>query len=101
MTEPLFRNDPYQRETEATVMAINERGGIILDRSIFYPTSGGQPGDTGTAHQSPAAHCPIATTVYDADRDTIVHRRAEGSPPRPSPATRVTTRRSTGTAATP
>ena len=35
------------RRSRATVVAINERGGIILDRTMFYATSGGQPGDTG------------------------------------------------------
>ena len=46
-TETLFRDDAYLSEAEAKVVGINERGGIILDRSIFYATSGGQPGDTG------------------------------------------------------
>ena len=40
-TEALFRDDAYLRTTDATVAAVNERGGIILDRSIFYATSGG------------------------------------------------------------
>lgn len=88
MTEPLFRSDPYQREAEATVVAINDRGGIVLDQSIFYPTSGGQPGDTGTL-TGPAGTCPIATTVYDADRTTIV-LVAPDDAPRPSPGDTVT-----------
>jgi misacylated tRNA(Ala) deacylase len=47
MTDPLFRSDPYLAETEATVNAVTPEGGIVLDRSIFYPEGGGQPGDTG------------------------------------------------------
>lgn len=47
MTEPLFRNDAYLREAEAIVTDHTAEGGIICDRSIFYPTGGGQPGDSG------------------------------------------------------
>ena len=46
MFEELFRHDAYLKETDATVTALDERG-VRLDRSIFYPTGGGQPGDTG------------------------------------------------------
>ena len=46
-TQALFRDDAYLRTADATVIAVNDRGGIILDRTIFYATSGGQPGDTG------------------------------------------------------
>ena len=47
MTELLFRDDAYLRKTTARVVAIHERG-IELDRTIFYPLGGGQPGDTGS-----------------------------------------------------
>ena len=47
MTEPLFIADAYLREAPARVIAHTEEGGIVLDRSIFYATSGGQPGDAG------------------------------------------------------
>ena len=46
MVEELFRQDAYIKEADATVTAVEERG-VRLDRSIFYPTGGGQPGDTG------------------------------------------------------
>ena len=46
MVEELFRQDAYIKETDATVTAFEERG-VRLDRTIFYPTGGGQPGDTG------------------------------------------------------
>ncbi len=76
-TEQLYRADAYLRDCDATVLAINERGGIILDRTVFYPTAGGQPGDRGGIEIAAASACPIATTVYDADRTTIVHVPAE------------------------
>ncbi|MCL4765149.1 MAG: alanyl-tRNA editing protein [Hyphomicrobiaceae bacterium] len=78
-TEQLFRSDAYLRDCTATVLAVDERGGIVLDRTIFYPMAGGQPGDRGGIETAAAAPCPIATTVYDADRTTIVHVPAEGA----------------------
>lgn len=46
-TELLFRADPYLQTAEARVIAHTPEGGIVLDRSVFYPTGGGQPGDSG------------------------------------------------------
>jgi len=46
VAELLFRDDPYLRACEATVVAVHE-GGVELDRTIFYPLGGGQAGDTG------------------------------------------------------
>jgi misacylated tRNA(Ala) deacylase len=46
MVEELFRQDSYLKQADATVTAVEERG-VRLDRTIFYPTGGGQPGDTG------------------------------------------------------
>lgn len=47
MTTPLFRDDAYLREAEAKVIGHTPEGGIVVDRSVFYATSGGQPGDSG------------------------------------------------------
>ena len=47
MAELLFREDPYLRSCEATVVAVHESG-IKLERTVFYPMGGGQAGDTGT-----------------------------------------------------
>jgi misacylated tRNA(Ala) deacylase len=46
MTELLFRDDPYVRSCRATVLAVRDNV-IELDRTVFYATGGGQPGDTG------------------------------------------------------
>ena len=78
MTEQLYRADAYLREADAKVLAVNERGGIVLDRTPFYAAAGGQPGDRGTLRFA-GGECPVATTVYDADKTTIVHVAAEGA----------------------
>lgn len=47
MTDLLFRDDAYLMECEATVVDVTPAG-VVLDRTVFYPAGGGQPGDTGT-----------------------------------------------------
>ncbi|RUZ71950.1 alanyl-tRNA editing protein, partial [Mesorhizobium sp. M7A.F.Ca.CA.001.14.1.1] len=37
-TDALFRDDAYLRTADAKIVAVNDRGGIILDRTIFYAT---------------------------------------------------------------
>ena len=76
MTEPLF-GDAYLKRETGTVLAINDRGGIILDRSIFYATGGGQPGDSGTLNWGDQS-TEIATTVK-GDNGAIVLVPADSS----------------------
>lgn len=78
MTEPLFREDAYLRTCEAEIVGVNDRGGILLDRTVFYATGGGQPGDSGFLELADGSKIEIATTVYDEDRTGIIHVPAEG-----------------------
>lgn len=78
MTIPLFRDDAYLRTCEAKVTGVNERGGILLDRTVFYATGGGQPGDSGRLELADGTQIGIATAVYDDDRVSIVHVPSEG-----------------------
>jgi misacylated tRNA(Ala) deacylase len=74
MTLPLFRTDPYCAETTAIVVAVTEPGRLVVDRTIFYPQGGGQPGDQGALIGSDGTTIAITTTAYDRDRTTILHQ---------------------------
>ena len=70
MTDRLYYTDSYARECDATIERVEERDGrtvVMLDRTVFYPTSGGQPFDTGTLGSSPIVD------VIDDDAGTIAH----------------------------
>jgi len=71
MTESLFRADPYLRTAEARVTALTEEGGIVLDRTVFYPAGGGQPGDSGVLRWQ-GGEIEIATTVKGNGDDIIL-----------------------------
>jgi misacylated tRNA(Ala) deacylase len=73
VTEALFREDGYLAESEAAVVAVNDRGGIILDRTVFYATSGGQPGDTGRLTLADGRMVDIAATITGETKDEIIH----------------------------
>ncbi|MEQ8395411.1 alanyl-tRNA editing protein [Thalassobaculum sp.] len=76
MTEELFREDAYLKSCEATVTAVGETG-IVLDRTVFYPTGGGQPGDSGSLTRSDG----VQVTVTDTRKveDGIAHVPTEGA----------------------
>ena len=81
MTQMLFRDDAYLREADAEVVAHTPEGGVVLDRSIFYPTGGGQPGDSGQLSWS-GGTLDIATTVKaDQDMIALVPAAADALPP--------------------
>ncbi len=69
--ELIFREDAYACECNATVTAVDDRG-IWLDRTIFYPEGGGQPGDMGTLTTEAGAVIPIANTIKVDGADTSV-----------------------------
>ncbi|MGB3406229.1 MAG: alanyl-tRNA editing protein [Jannaschia sp.] len=70
-TEALFRTDPYLKTARAEIIARTEEGGVVVDRSIFYPKGGGQPGDSGRLVWS-GGSCEIASTVKAIDGVGIV-----------------------------
>jgi misacylated tRNA(Ala) deacylase len=77
-TDCLFRDDSYLRDCTATVLSITPEGGIVLDRTVFYAASGGQPGDRGVLATATGVRIPIETAVYtDAMKTEIVHMPAK------------------------
>lgn len=78
-TRALFSEDPYLKTAEATVIGVNDRGGVLLDRTIFYATSGGQPGDTGTMTRADGSVLDIAATVTGQTKAEIIHVPANGA----------------------
>lgn len=76
-TEPLFRQDAYLTEASAKVVAHTSEGGLVLDRSLFYPTGGGQPGDGGRLSW-PGGEMSVVTTIK-GEAETIVLVPEEGA----------------------
>jgi misacylated tRNA(Ala) deacylase len=85
MVDELFRQDAYLKEADATVTALEDHA-VRLDRSIFYPTGGGQPGDSGMLRWN-GGETRVVDTVK-ADGGDILHLLAADSP-RPPVGTRL------------
>jgi len=81
--ELLFREDPYLKSCEATVTASGPEG-LRLDRTVFYPTGGGQPGDRGTLTLEDGTVLPVIDAVKGDGHEDVVHVLAEGTAAPPS-----------------
>lgn len=86
--EAICRMDSYARSCEAVVVAANESG-IRLDRTVFYPMGGGQPGDTGVLRLTDGREIRVIDAVKADGPDTVLHIPSPDSP-LPTPGTRVT-----------
>jgi misacylated tRNA(Ala) deacylase len=78
MTELLFRDDGYLRSCSARVIEADTRG-IRLDRTVFYPMGGGQPGDSGVLRLASGETIVIADTVKSDGPDEVIHIPVAGS----------------------
>jgi misacylated tRNA(Ala) deacylase len=86
MTEELFREDAYAQRCEAAVSA-QDGLNLYLDRTVLYPTGGGQPGDRGRLLLADGATLAVLDTLKGPHG--IAHRLADDAPA-PAPGTRVT-----------
>ena len=80
MTDALFLDEPRRTRATARVLAVSEAG-IVLDRTVFYARSGGQPGDVGVLRWA-GGQTEIADTVK-GEGSAILHLPAAGAPTPP------------------
>src|SRR5213075_816379 len=78
VTELLFRDDGYLRSCAAQVLGVDGKG-IRLDRTVFYPTGGGQPGDSGVLRLTSGTTVAIVDTVKGEAADEVIHIPAPGA----------------------
>jgi misacylated tRNA(Ala) deacylase len=81
-TELLFREDAYLRAANACVVTAQD-GAVELDRTIFYPLGGGQPGDTGWLIRANGERIPIVDTRKGVAPGTVRHTLNPGALPQP------------------
>ncbi len=86
-TELLFRTEPYTRTCEARVSAVDGEA-VRLDRTVFYPVGGGQPGDTGILRTDDGTEIAVRDTRKGEGADDILHLIDPDTPP-PAPGSRV------------
>jgi misacylated tRNA(Ala) deacylase len=72
MTDPIYREEPYRRDTPATIVRADEAG-IVLDRTVFYPRGGGQAGDAGEIVRGDGGIIAIVDAVKGGAPDEILH----------------------------
>ncbi len=71
-TDCLFRADAYLKECSATVAGITESGGVVLDRTVFYAVSGGQPADRGVLTTATGDPILIESATYTGPAKTEI-----------------------------
>ena len=86
--ELIFRDDAYQRSCEASVVSAEESG-IRLDRTVFYPMGGGQPGDSGVLRLADGGSLRIVDTRKGETPDDVLHLPEDGAA-LPAPGSAVT-----------
>src|SRR5215468_10795075 len=80
-TERLYYNDPYLLEFDATILEskpVGDHFGVLLDKTAFYPTSGGQTNDLGTINDVHLLDC-----MEDEKAGAVIHVVDRQIPPGP------------------
>jgi misacylated tRNA(Ala) deacylase len=77
VTEELFRTEPYLKVCDSKVVSVSDAT-IVMDRTVFYPEGGGQPGDRGILRLADGAEIAIVDTRKGSD-GSILHVAADGT----------------------
>ncbi len=72
MSEEIFRLDPYAKTCVARVTKVCSDG-VLLDKTVFYPQGGGQPGDTGFIKSTSGGVGRVTNTVRNRESGDHVH----------------------------
>jgi len=86
--ELIFRDDAYCKSCEAVVVGADDQG-IRLDRTVFYPTGGGQPGDSGLLRLADGGTIRIVEARKGTDHEDVIHVPEPGTA-LPAPGTKIT-----------
>ncbi len=79
-THLLFRDDWYAHTAQARVVGLTDAGAVVTDRTVFYPTGGGQPGDRGVLLRADGSEILIGTTLWsDAGKTAVAHVPAQSA----------------------
>jgi misacylated tRNA(Ala) deacylase len=79
VTEELFREDATLRDCSARVLALAD-GGVILDRTVFYPLGGGQAGDAGALMLADGRRVAVVDTRKSKEHPgAVLHLLAPGT----------------------
>jgi misacylated tRNA(Ala) deacylase len=85
VTELLFRSDAYLAAADCQIIGHTPEGGLIVDRSVFYPTGGGQPGDSGVLDWG-GGQVPVATAIKVEGGIALIPAEPVAMPPVGAPA---------------
>jgi misacylated tRNA(Ala) deacylase len=88
MTELLFRDDAYLAAADCQIIGHTPEGGLVVDRSVFYATGGGQPGDSGVLEWG-GGSVPIATALKVDGGIALIPAEPVPMPPIGAPARQI------------
>jgi misacylated tRNA(Ala) deacylase len=71
MIDALYQADAYLRTADLPIAGLHEDG-VLIQRSVFYPQGGGQPGDKGHLELADGTMLPVHTTLYGPDRQSVL-----------------------------
>lgn len=74
MVKALYLEDSYMKECDAVVLSVTEGKYVVLDQTIFYPKSGGQPWDTGKITKGNAIYNVIYVGKFSGEISHEVNR---------------------------